>query len=62
MSFDEHPVKIENARLIKEIDRISAIAAKYVGNPMVNYQLISHLVPTRPLELCLVNFGGQQGI
>jgi homeobox-leucine zipper protein len=31
MSFDEHHLRIENARLRDEIDRISAIAAKYVG-------------------------------
>ncbi|KAL5220422.1 hypothetical protein ABZP36_025135 [Zizania latifolia] len=33
MSFDEHHLRIENARLRDEIDRISAIAAKYVGKP-----------------------------
>lgn len=31
MSFDEHHLRLENARLRDEIDRISAIAAKYVG-------------------------------
>ncbi|CAO2210210.1 unnamed protein product [Urochloa humidicola] len=34
MSFDEHHLRIENARLHDEIDRISAIAAKYVGKPV----------------------------
>nr|CAB3482065.1 unnamed protein product [Digitaria exilis] len=34
MSFDEHHLRIENARLHDEIDRISAIAAKYVGKPI----------------------------
>ncbi|KAG8086739.1 hypothetical protein GUJ93_ZPchr0010g10720 [Zizania palustris] len=33
MSFDEHHLRLENARLRDEIDRISAIAAKYVGKP-----------------------------
>ncbi|KAJ1267156.1 hypothetical protein BS78_07G035000 [Paspalum vaginatum] len=33
MSFDEHHLRIENARLRDEIDRISTIAAKYVGKP-----------------------------
>ncbi|KAG2576571.1 hypothetical protein PVAP13_6NG030900 [Panicum virgatum] len=33
MSFDEHHLRIENMRLRDEIDRISAIAAKYVGKP-----------------------------
>ncbi|KAF8669878.1 hypothetical protein HU200_051055 [Digitaria exilis] len=36
MSFDEHHLRIENARLHDEIDRISAIAAKYVGKPINN--------------------------
>ncbi|CAL4996472.1 unnamed protein product [Urochloa decumbens] len=35
MSFDEHHLRIENARLHDEIDRISTIAAKYVGKPVV---------------------------
>ncbi|KAF7823130.1 homeobox-leucine zipper protein HDG2 isoform X1 [Senna tora] len=52
MSFDEHHLRIENARLREEIDRISAIAAKYVGKPVVNYPLLSSTVSTpRPLEL-----------
>uniref|UniRef100_A0A6N2MB30 Homeobox domain-containing protein n=1 Tax=Salix viminalis TaxID=40686 RepID=A0A6N2MB30_SALVM len=34
MSFDEHHLRLENARLREEIDRISAIAAKYVGKPV----------------------------
>ena len=33
MSFDEHHLRIENARLRDEVDRISTIAAKYVGKP-----------------------------
>ncbi|OEL36986.1 Homeobox-leucine zipper protein ROC2 [Dichanthelium oligosanthes] len=41
MSFDEHHLRIENARLRDEIDRISAIAAKYVGKPMVSFPVLS---------------------
>ncbi|KAK2649981.1 hypothetical protein Ddye_017470 [Dipteronia dyeriana] len=62
MSFDEHHLRIENSRLREEIDRISAIAAKYVGKPVVNYPLMSPPVQTRPLELGVVNFGGQPGM
>ncbi|CAN1222347.1 Homeobox-leucine zipper protein MERISTEM L1 [Linum grandiflorum] len=36
MSFDEQHLRIENARLRDEIDRISAIAAKYVGKPITS--------------------------
>ncbi|KAH9744687.1 homeobox-leucine zipper protein HDG2 [Citrus sinensis] len=62
MSFDEHHLRLENARLREEIDRISAIAAKYVGKPVVNYPLLSPPVPSRPLELAVGNFGAQPGI
>ncbi|XP_030929411.1 homeobox-leucine zipper protein HDG2 [Quercus lobata] len=62
MSFDEHHLRLENARLREEIDRISAIAAKYVGKPVVNYPLLSPPVPTRPLDLGVGSFGGQPGI
>ncbi|KOM43994.1 hypothetical protein LR48_Vigan05g159900 [Vigna angularis] len=61
MSFDEHHLRLENARLREEIDRISAIAAKYVGKPVVSYPLLSpSSVPPRPLELGIGGgFGGQ---
>ncbi|XP_028795280.1 homeobox-leucine zipper protein HDG2 isoform X2 [Neltuma alba] len=64
MSFDEHHLRLENARLREEIDRISAIAAKYVGKPVVNYPLLSpSSVPPRPLELGVGGgYGGQAGI
>ncbi|KAG8640642.1 homeobox-leucine zipper protein HDG2 isoform X2 [Manihot esculenta] len=57
MSFDEHHLRLENARLREEIDRISAIAAKYVGKPAVNYPLLSSPLPPRSLELGVGNFG-----
>ncbi|XP_022776631.1 homeobox-leucine zipper protein HDG2-like isoform X2 [Durio zibethinus] len=56
MSFDEHHLRLENARLREEIDRISAIAAKYVGKPLVNYPLLSSPMAPRPLD-----FGAQPG-
>ncbi|XP_030546263.1 homeobox-leucine zipper protein HDG2-like isoform X1 [Rhodamnia argentea] len=62
MSFDEHHLRLENARLREEIDRISAIAAKYVGKPVVNYPLLSSPAPPRPLELGVGGFGGQSGV
>lgn len=61
MSFDEHHLRLENARLREEIDRISAIAAKYVGKPVLNYPLISSQLPSRPLDLGVGNFGGNPG-
>ncbi|KAF8409524.1 hypothetical protein HHK36_005601 [Tetracentron sinense] len=62
MSFDEHQLRIENARLREEIDRISAIAAKYVGKPVVSYPLLSPPIPPRSLDLGVGNFGVQAGI
>ncbi|KAA8526494.1 hypothetical protein F0562_008303 [Nyssa sinensis] len=62
MSFDEHHLRLENVRLREEIDRIAAIAAKYVGKPVVNYPLLSPPVTPRSLELGVGNFGGQPGI
>lgn len=63
MSFDEQHLKIENARLREEIDRISAIAAKYVGKPMLAHsspfsQLTSsHHIPSPSLDLEAGSFG-----
>ncbi|KAI3795695.1 hypothetical protein L1987_38352 [Smallanthus sonchifolius] len=62
MSFDEQHLRIENARLREEIDRISGIAAKYVGKPMLNYPNMSPLVPTRSLDLGVAGFSPQQGM
>ncbi|KAG8086906.1 hypothetical protein GUJ93_ZPchr0010g7579 [Zizania palustris] len=42
MSFDEHHLRVENARLHDEIDRISGIAAKHVGKPMVSFPVLSN--------------------
>ncbi|KAL1345722.1 hypothetical protein AAHE18_08G137900 [Arachis hypogaea] len=53
----------QNKRTQMKIDRISAIAAKYVGKPVVNYPLLSSSsVPARPLELGIGGFGGQAGM
>ncbi|KAL5972735.1 Homeobox-leucine zipper protein roc2 [Asimina triloba] len=61
MSFDEHHLRLENARLREEIDRISGIAAKYVGKPMVAYPLAPPSISQRSssLDLGVGNFGVQ---
>ncbi|KAM7274841.1 hypothetical protein ACFE04_016707 [Oxalis oulophora] len=59
MSFDEHHLRIENARLREEIDRISTIAAKYVGKQVLNYPLLTSSAPSRALDLGVSNFGGE---
>lgn len=62
MSFDEHHLRIENARLREEVDKISAIAAKYVGKPISSYPLLSSPMGPRPFELSATNFSGQLAI
>ncbi|PSR95284.1 Homeobox-leucine zipper protein, partial [Actinidia chinensis var. chinensis] len=57
MSFDEQHLRVENSRLREEIDRISAIAAKYVGKPVANYPIVSPPITQRSLEV--ENFGGE---
>ncbi|XP_058078884.1 homeobox-leucine zipper protein ROC8-like [Magnolia sinica] len=57
MYFDEQKLRIENARLKEELDRVSSIAAKYIGRP------ISHLPPIQPvavssLDLSMGSFSG----
>ncbi|XP_040997631.1 homeobox-leucine zipper protein HDG11-like [Juglans microcarpa x Juglans regia] len=56
--FDEQKLRMENAQLKEELDRISSIAAKYIGRP------ISQLPPVQPinissLDLSMGSFGGQ---
>lgn len=56
--FDEQKLRMENARLKEELDRVSSVAAKYIGRP------ISHLPPIQPipvssLDLTVGSFGGQ---
>uniref|UniRef100_A0A5B7A2M5 Putative homeobox-leucine zipper protein MERISTEM L1-like n=2 Tax=Davidia involucrata TaxID=16924 RepID=A0A5B7A2M5_DAVIN len=63
MSFDEQHLRIENARLREEIDRISGIAAKYVGKPVLSYPHLSpHGPSSRSLDLGVGNFGLQSGM
>ncbi|KAM7506229.1 hypothetical protein LguiB_005133 [Lonicera macranthoides] len=62
MSFDEQHLRIENARLRDEIDRISGIAAKYVGKPMLTYPHLPLPGQPRSLDLGVGNFGPQSSI
>ncbi|GFP99068.1 homeobox-leucine zipper protein hdg11 [Phtheirospermum japonicum] len=43
--FDEQKLRIENAHLKEELDRVSSMAAKYIGRP------ISQLPPMQPIHL-----------
>ncbi|XP_068309435.1 homeobox-leucine zipper protein HDG11-like [Pyrus communis] len=55
--FDEQKLQMENTQLKQELDRVSSIAAKYIGRP------ISQLPPVQPihissLDLSMASFGG----
>ncbi|XP_057812389.1 homeobox-leucine zipper protein HDG11-like isoform X2 [Salvia miltiorrhiza] len=59
--FDEQKLRIENAHLKEELDRVSSVAAKYIGRP------ISQLPPVQPihissLDLSMASFGGHGNI
>ncbi|XP_030541270.1 homeobox-leucine zipper protein HDG11-like isoform X2 [Rhodamnia argentea] len=43
--FDEQKLRLENAHLKEELDRVSSIAAKYIGRP------ISQLPPVQPIHI-----------
>ncbi|GMH30276.1 hypothetical protein Nepgr_032119 [Nepenthes gracilis] len=62
MSFDEQHLRIENAQLREEIDRISSIAAKYVGKPLITYPHLSPQLPPRSADFGVGDFGPQSGM
>ncbi|KAJ6778270.1 HOMEOBOX-LEUCINE ZIPPER PROTEIN MERISTEM L1 [Salix koriyanagi] len=62
MSFDEHHLRLENTRWREEIDRISAVAARYVDKLVRNYPVISPPMPPRLVDLSVENFRGKPGI
>ncbi|KAL8136801.1 hypothetical protein V2J09_002802 [Rumex salicifolius] len=62
MSFDEQHLRIENARLREEVDRISAIAAKYVGKPLATYPNLMPNTSSSSLDIGGRSFGSQPGL
>ncbi|CAH9142675.1 unnamed protein product [Cuscuta epithymum] len=59
--FDEHKLRMENLALKEELDKVSSIAAKYIGRP------ISQLPPVQPihlssLDLSMSTYGAHHGI
>eukprot|EP01018_Ginkgo_biloba_P016723 Gb_16030 [translate_table: standard] len=65
MSFDEQQLRIDNARLREEVDRISAIAAKYLGKPVPSLVPPLSALPGPTLEFSsagnLRDFNGTSG-
>ncbi|XP_077230301.1 homeobox-leucine zipper protein ROC8-like [Tasmannia lanceolata] len=58
MYFDEQKLRMENARLKEELDRVSSIAAKYIGRPIPQLPPIQP-IPISSLDLTMGSFGGQ---
>uniref|UniRef100_A0A7N0UJ37 Uncharacterized protein n=1 Tax=Kalanchoe fedtschenkoi TaxID=63787 RepID=A0A7N0UJ37_KALFE len=56
--LDEQQLHLENAHLKEELDRVSSIAAKYIGRPVSQFSTTqsSHI---SLIELSLGSFGGQ---
>ncbi|MBA0806517.1 hypothetical protein Gohar_005968, partial [Gossypium harknessii] len=48
--FDDQKMRMENAQLKEELDRVSSIAAKYIGRP------ISQLPPVQPVHISSLDF------
>ncbi len=59
MSLDEQQLRIENVRLKEELDRVSALAAKYLGRPIPPPPHVPFLLPSSSLDLQVggSNFG-----
>lgn len=63
MSFDEQQLRIENGRLKEELDRVSALAAKYLGRPIARLNPLP--LPSSSLDLQVgggSSFGGGGGM
>ncbi|KAJ4973997.1 hypothetical protein NE237_007171 [Protea cynaroides] len=56
--FDEQKLRVENARLKEELDRVSSIAAKYMGRPIAQLPSIQPFLGSS-LDLSVGSFGGQ---
>ncbi|KAL4632954.1 hypothetical protein ACB092_04G087100 [Castanea dentata] len=56
--FDEQKLRMENAQLKEELDRVSSIAAKYIGRPISQLPPVQH-IPISSLDLSMGSFGGQ---
>ncbi|XP_073152792.1 homeobox-leucine zipper protein HDG11-like isoform X2 [Henckelia pumila] len=58
--FDEQKLRLENAYLKEELDRISSVASKYIGRPISQLQSMLHN-HVSSLDLSMASFGGHGG-
>ncbi|KAJ7548848.1 hypothetical protein O6H91_07G030300 [Diphasiastrum complanatum] len=62
MSFDEQQLRIENARLKDELDRVSTLAAKYLGRPLLSASPLQSHLRSSPLDLAVTASFGSHSI
>ncbi|KAK9059611.1 hypothetical protein SSX86_020315 [Deinandra increscens subsp. villosa] len=55
--FDEQKLRFENAQLKEELDRVSSIAAKYIGRPVLQLPPVQPF-HTSSLDLSMASYGG----
>ncbi|KAJ0981232.1 hypothetical protein J5N97_009487 [Dioscorea zingiberensis] len=58
--FDEQKLRMENARLKEELDRVSTIASKYLGRPITQLPPVQP-IPISSLDLSVGSYGGGGG-
>ncbi|KAF6150738.1 hypothetical protein GIB67_020821 [Kingdonia uniflora] len=58
--FDEQKLRMENTRLKEELDRVSSIAAKYIGRPISQLPHHGHPMHASSLDLSMGSFGGHE--
>ncbi|NP_001302850.1 homeobox-leucine zipper protein HDG11-like [Brassica napus] len=51
--FDEHKLRIENAHLRDELERMSTVASKYMGRPISSHLSTLHPLHISPLDLSM---------
>ncbi|CAK9165736.1 unnamed protein product [Ilex paraguariensis] len=57
--FDEQKIRMENAQLKEELDRVSSIAAKYIGRPISQISPVQS-IPISTLDLSVASFRGHR--
>ncbi|KAJ0240214.1 Homeobox-leucine zipper protein HDG3 [Hirschfeldia incana] len=57
MSFEEHHLRLENAKLAEEIRQISQVATKYTGKAVMSYPVMSPRNQAPPFESPMVTNG-----
>ncbi|KAK1429109.1 hypothetical protein QVD17_11311 [Tagetes erecta] len=56
--FDEQKLRFENAQLKEELDRVSSIAAKYIGRPVLQLPAVQPFHMSS-LDLSMASYGGR---